>query len=513
MLGIQDAVDLGVGVASRGKLRGMSLPVAKVKTESSSDEKPATKKAAAAGATASAKASAGAKMSAAAASTPTIVTSKPKTKGPSTPSPSSATTSHSSITQQPTPTPSAASNSIPYSFGVVGQDAPVQSAPPFQTSFEWSAQQPRPVHSGVHHQTVLGNAHAGEDGSAFSRPPKRRALHLDTSDLPSYAPYQHQQRQQHVHPMTAQAAFGQGSYPGRPYDSPISPYQPQAFDHVRHGSLGSQDSGPFHMNGPQTAQHQHQQFQRQQQHHNQFHHQQSASSPSHWSSGYPSPGAVSEHGSYISLPDAAFHSGGLNDPSIGMAADQLLAMNRPQSQQQPQQQQHHSHHRFMPNMPFASYGAAEVIPETDDEDGVEDIGRGDSSLFDFGDNLIRMNQTFATQEKIGNTPELRYLINYYLEVLTPVILAFDGPGNPWREHVMSLARHNEGLQHAIAALSATNLRMRREHKDDRPRLPLTEDSVHDISVRRSSEAHQRLNDEVGPPAQQAGRPIAKRNVP
>lgn len=172
------------------------------------------------------------------------------------------------------------------------------------------------------------------------------------------------------------------------------------------------------------------------------------------------------------------------DADIGMAADQLLAMQQPQS---------YMHHHAL------TYGAINSIQETD-EDFDEEIKREDTESQDgVSHGILRLNQTFNAHERVGNTPELRYLINYYLEVLTPVILAFDGPGNPWREHVLSLARTSEGLQHAIAALSASNLRMRREHKDDKPRLPPTGDSVHDVSVRRSSEAHERLNDEVEPP--------------
>lgn len=63
---------------------------------------------------------------------------------------------------------------------------------------------------------------------------------------------------------------------------------------------------------------------------------------------------------------------------------------------------------------------------------------------------------------IGKTPRMQYLINYYAEVISPVIVAFDGPSNPYRTNILELAARSETLQHAIAALSASNLRQRRE---------------------------------------------------
>ncbi|KAK5331543.1 hypothetical protein LTR93_000546 [Exophiala xenobiotica] len=69
---------------------------------------------------------------------------------------------------------------------------------------------------------------------------------------------------------------------------------------------------------------------------------------------------------------------------------------------------------------------------------------------------------FAGMSAIGATPRIQYLINYYSEVISPVIVAFDGPSNPFRTQILRLAASNDTLQHAIAALSASNLRRRRE---------------------------------------------------
>ena len=92
---------------------------------------------------------------------------------------------------------------------------------------------------------------------------------------------------------------------------------------------------------------------------------------------------------------------------------------------------------------------------------------------------------------IGKTPGLRFLIDYYDKVISPVIVAFDGPTNPYRTHILRLAVESETLQHAIAALSASNLRMRRGNSGASQgckRRSLT-DCSHDNSVRKSSIAH------------------------
>ena len=110
---------------------------------------------------------------------------------------------------------------------------------------------------------------------------------------------------------------------------------------------------------------------------------------------------------------------------------------------------------------------------------------------DVGDHSSLSVQRSFPSLSIGNTPKLQYLIDYYDKVISPVIVAFDGPTNPYRSHILSLAVESETLQHAIAALSASNLRMRRGHN------PLSTNrsaqhaiqSSHDHSVRKSSIAH------------------------
>ncbi|KAK2810931.1 hypothetical protein FQN50_002522 [Emmonsiellopsis sp. PD_5] len=88
---------------------------------------------------------------------------------------------------------------------------------------------------------------------------------------------------------------------------------------------------------------------------------------------------------------------------------------------------------------------------------------------------------------IGRTPRMRYLINYYAEVISPVIVAFDSPTNPYRLFVLELAKGSETLQHAIAALSLSNLRQRKRHWGLSAGKTLT--------TRRSSNAYFRLTEQ------------------
>ena len=80
---------------------------------------------------------------------------------------------------------------------------------------------------------------------------------------------------------------------------------------------------------------------------------------------------------------------------------------------------------------------------------------------------------------LGKTRSLQILISYYDKVISPVIVAFDGPTNPYRSYILRLAVESEALQHAIAALSASNLRQRRGFK-----VPVARRRLPDISSSR-----------------------------
>ncbi len=104
------------------------------------------------------------------------------------------------------------------------------------------------------------------------------------------------------------------------------------------------------------------------------------------------------------------------------------------------------------------------------------------------DHTALVFSTFSSVRTIGKTPRMQYLINYYTEVISPVIVAFDGPTNPYRRFILRLASGSDTLQHAISALSASNLRQRRESGE------LSTGKTD--PARRSSMAHLTLTDKA-----------------
>lgn len=83
---------------------------------------------------------------------------------------------------------------------------------------------------------------------------------------------------------------------------------------------------------------------------------------------------------------------------------------------------------------------------------------------------------FSCIGSIGSTPKLQFCVKYYEKVISPIIVAFDSPTNPFRTHILHLAVASDALQHAIAALSACNFRKRREHHSS-----LAEQSIHSLT--------------------------------
>ncbi|KAK2589993.1 hypothetical protein QQS21_012326 [Conoideocrella luteorostrata] len=55
-----------------------------------------------------------------------------------------------------------------------------------------------------------------------------------------------------------------------------------------------------------------------------------------------------------------------------------------------------------------------------------------------------------------------FFMDYYKNTIAPSMVYIDGPHNPFRDHILQLAAHSQSLQHAICALSACNLRMKRK---------------------------------------------------
>lgn len=55
-----------------------------------------------------------------------------------------------------------------------------------------------------------------------------------------------------------------------------------------------------------------------------------------------------------------------------------------------------------------------------------------------------------------------FFMDYYKNTMAPSMVYIDGPHNPFRDHILRLAANSQSLQHAICALSACNLRMKRK---------------------------------------------------
>ncbi|CAG8983984.1 hypothetical protein HYALB_00009586 [Hymenoscyphus albidus] len=71
------------------------------------------------------------------------------------------------------------------------------------------------------------------------------------------------------------------------------------------------------------------------------------------------------------------------------------------------------------------------------------------------------------------SPRISFFLDYYEKIICPSVVVIDSPSNPYREHILSLASSSRSLQHAICALAACNLRMKRRQSlgQDRWRQP------------------------------------------
>ncbi|KAK4104742.1 hypothetical protein N658DRAFT_492835 [Parathielavia hyrcaniae] len=57
--------------------------------------------------------------------------------------------------------------------------------------------------------------------------------------------------------------------------------------------------------------------------------------------------------------------------------------------------------------------------------------------------------------------KMPFFMDYYEKTMCPSMVYIDGPSNPFREHILRLGTSSRSLQHAICALAACNLRMKR----------------------------------------------------
>jgi hypothetical protein len=60
------------------------------------------------------------------------------------------------------------------------------------------------------------------------------------------------------------------------------------------------------------------------------------------------------------------------------------------------------------------------------------------------------------------SPRISFFLDYYEKIICPSLVVIDSPTNPYREHILAHASSSQSLQHAICALAACNLRMKRK---------------------------------------------------
>jgi hypothetical protein len=110
--------------------------------------------------------------------------------------------------------------------------------------------------------------------------------------------------------------------------------------------------------------------------------------------------------------------------------------------------------------------ATYVGPVTNNQLGLSQFNDSDAQLENEQYSLDRTGHSlFDTRFAspfFNMSPRLQSLMEYYSRSVCPYLVAFDGPDNPYRKHILQLAMDNEGLQNAIAALSTNNFRMRKK---------------------------------------------------
>ncbi|KAL9095985.1 MAG: hypothetical protein Q9163_006482, partial [Psora crenata] len=413
--GYKTVLTWGMGVASRGKLRGLSLPIASARKAAPAGTDPPGE--------------------------PPSTTSPRKLTKLSPQCPASDARAPDQL-RTPTRAATTMTRSSPttptnYGFVYVNPTSALSSVPapmdPPPSGLDW--RQPT---------SLLPRAH--DDRSAGKKPRKK-------SPQPLRLPSMHPARDYGAMPMTASIVGGYGGHHGFGLSAPISPMEPtftgyglvpgtsKVFPHPSHDSYGT----------------------------NFF-----TSSNLGWTGGsqMASSASSSDQSSQTGTDDMPFFGGG------GM--DRLPPLQQP----------------FPPAKGLAVTSAPDATAFMMESKfpGVTRERRPSLVPDEVGDPSMNVLRTLPSLA-IGNNSKLRFLIDYYDQVISPVIVAFDGPTNPYRAHILRLAIESETLQHAIAALSASNLRMRRSQKPTSVNRSLQSDahSSHDDSVRRSSLAYRLMD--------------------
>ncbi|KAL8885884.1 MAG: hypothetical protein Q9215_006317 [Flavoplaca cf. flavocitrina] len=408
--GYKTTLTWGLGVASRGKLRGLSLPVAKSrKVEAKSDVK-----------------------------------TESKTKGVGShltklgPMRSDSQQTHHNLTGEFSNVGSNSSSATITTFNFVNIDPASTSAttspmrPPPSANWHASAAQAKPeqIRRGI-------------------KPARRHSLQ------PLHVPSVHSFRDLGGIPMTAGAIDGYAAhaYGSSVQCSPMTPIFPSYHAVSRTFKDFVPQSTMIHNSGDigSIATHE---------------------APS-WHRGSVSSSLSSDQSSRDYCEDDMFYA----DPEVSNTLDDLL------SGQQAVQ--------HLPNVVAPVAEATRKVPS--DEGSLHQKQSLDLVPDDCGAHLLPSLALSLPLSAIGKSPSMKFLIEYYEKVISPVIVAFDGPTNPYRTHILQLAVRSETLQHAIAALSASNLRIRRGQDASSCTRHRMTDSTYGNSVRRSAMAHTLLD--------------------
>jgi hypothetical protein len=98
-----------------------------------------------------------------------------------------------------------------------------------------------------------------------------------------------------------------------------------------------------------------------------------------------------------------------------------------------------------------------------------------------------------------------FFLDYYEKTMCPSMVFIDGPNNPFRDHILQLTNGSSSLQHAICALAACNMRMKRklslgQHGPDSPEeSPLDDHTLSEEYQHRNLAVHL-LNEQLNDPA-------------
>ncbi|KAF2141392.1 uncharacterized protein K452DRAFT_201073, partial [Aplosporella prunicola CBS 121167] len=106
------------------------------------------------------------------------------------------------------------------------------------------------------------------------------------------------------------------------------------------------------------------------------------------------------------------------------------------------------------HIPGYSYSRGKQIPMEPPRENDGTCTEVTSALYD------SIPRSILQSPSVQIPPRIRFLLDYYDKTICPVLVAFDGPSNPYRMHVLHLAMTSKGLQNAIAALAVNNIRMR-----------------------------------------------------